>query len=338
MRFIQFYGLFLAVLQMIFVLPVQAAEWDGIYQNNQAISAQWVNWCPESWERSDEVQSLSTQLAAEAGSREALPRHIYQWVCTNISYDWEALEKEIYRALLPSQVLRERQAVCEGVANLTQALFLEADIPCIKVWGAALTDGMSWTDMNSSRVNHTWNEFYMNGRWITMDCTMDILSEYPASDDYFDPPEAFFAQTHKRLRRGDTTPENTPSAWAIPEITEAIDAGIVPLDWLTGYHNTVSGLEWFVLTGLGERQDVTLTRIAAAVSIVSRLEESASRIGPYTDTGDCSERETDAVALLWDLGIMVGWDGQFFPQKPLTRQEAIVIFKRLFRTGGTECT
>jgi hypothetical protein len=311
----------------------KAAKTEWIFQQDQMIAAQWTNWCPADWEHNENVHSLAVQLTKNNQDQNNCPKNLYEWVCENITYDWKAQECGTYSALLPSQVLEERKAVCEGIANLTQALFLEAGIPCIKVWGAALEPENCWeknTEVNPERVNHTWNEFYQAGRWITVDCTMGILY---GTSDYFDPDETAFARTHHRLRRGDDLPEDIPSAWAIPEIAEAVNESLVPLAWLSDYHTTITEAEWFSLTGLGRGRNIPLTRLNAAMSLAPMIDLSGSKNPPYDDTASCSVKEKQVLTVLWHCGVMTGCNGRFFPDSLLTRQAAIAVWVRLHRMG-----
>lgn len=281
------------------------------------------------------MHSLVLQMiqTSQAQSENDRSKKLYEWICENITYDWDAQKGGTYSALSPSQVLEDRKAVCEGIANLTQALFLEAGIPCVKVWGAALEPGSSWeenTTVDPERVNHTWNEFYQSGRWITVDCTMGILY---GTSDYFDPDEVCFARTHHRLRRGDDLPENIPSAWAIPEIAWAVNEDLVPLVWLSDYHIAITEGEWFSLTGLGEKKDIPLTRLKAAMSLAPMIDLSDNGEPLYIDTALCSVKEKQVLTALRHCGVMTGCNGRFFPDSLLTRQAAIAVWVRLHRMG-----
>lgn len=303
----------LAALEM----PVWAAGNDSVLEHNQTVSTAWVNWTPSEWVRDESVKSLAEQLLTEAGSKEAVPRRIHDWVCENICYDWDALYAGIYSTLSPAQVLRERRGVCEAIANLTQTLFLEAGIPCIKVWGTALAEGERWseTELDTGCVNHTWNEFYMDGRWVTVDCTMDMKNSYadgaysfaPWGNNYFDPSESFFAQTHQRLQRGFDLPENVPSDWAKPEIKAAVDREIVPLSFLTNYRTPVTECEFMELLGLDGGDDQPLKRIQAAVLLVQMLGGTSGASPPYEDVDLLNEEEQNALIVLYQAGIMVTW-------------------------------
>lgn len=318
--------------------PAQAAS-AGVLEHNLEISHQWVNWYPSGAIWSGEVERLARQLRLQAGDRSALPRVVHDWVCGNISYDWDAFRSETYGALHPDDVLRERRGVCESIANLVQALLLDSEVPCIKVQGVCVSEGTGWTEQTaaSTRVTHTWNEFYMDGRWITMDCTMDMRNRYedgiftlsPGISDYFDPEEAFFAQTHKRLYRGFDLPENIPSPWAVPGIQRAVDLGLVPLSMLSQYHQPVSAAQFYALLGLEGGEDAPLTRLQAAV-LLDTQEQGRSAALPYEDTGGCLPEEQAALAALRHRGIMAGTAPTVFsPDRELTRQEAILIALRL---------
>lgn len=163
------------LMASLLVLPAQAAAAD-IFQHNSQMSRQWVNWCPGSFTPSGPVQALADQLAAQADDRAQAARAVHDWVCREICYDWDAFYTMQYGALRAEDVLRDKCAVCEGIANLVQALYLSMDIPCIKVWGVCVPEDEGWSEAAaaSRRITHTWNEFYLNGRWITVDCTMDM--------------------------------------------------------------------------------------------------------------------------------------------------------------------
>lgn len=206
--------------------PVQAICTDEVLSHNQAVLSQWANWRPMTLDRGEELRRLAESFAGQAQTRAEIPLFVHDWICENICYDYDALAQEACSALAASDVLRERRGVCEGIANLTQSLLLEAGIPCIKVWGAAISEESSWetSGINLERVNHTWNEFYLEDRWHTLDCTIDMGNRYEngqyvhaqRGSDYYDPEETELARMHKRLYRGNDLLENIPSAWAVP--------------------------------------------------------------------------------------------------------------------------
>lgn len=336
----------LALLLAALLLPVgcHALEAKEVREHNDALSRLWVNWYPSGWSVEPSARQEIQGILTELGEREDLPLALHDWICETIFFDRDALNAGIYSTLSPSQVLRERRGVCEAIANLAQALFLEAGIPCIKVWGVAIPLGERWEDAGTdpSRINHTWNEFYAGGRWITMDCTMDMGNEYvqvrfvpgAVSHTFLDPDPAYFAESHLILERGSDWPENIPDDWAKGELERAVSSGLVPLSALGNYRADVSADELLALLGLpSENASGPLTRLGAARMAARWVGPSREApAAPYQDTGELAPEDRVLLDLLYQSGVMRG-DGSFFrPGDALSRQEAILLTIRIY--GG----
>lgn len=323
--------------------PARAADAD-VLQHNLQLSRQWVNWCPGSFAPSVPVQALADQLAEQAGDKTQAARAVHHWVCREICYDWDAFHGAEYGALRAEDVLRDKRAVCEGIANLAQALYLSMDIPCIKVWGVCIPEGQGWSEAAaaSRRITHTWNEIYLDGRWFPVDCTMDMKNSFqdgayayaPHTSRYFDPEDGFFAQTHKVLQRGYDLPEDIPADWALPGIQRAVDRDLIPLSMLSHYAQPVTSGQFRALFALEGGTDDPITRREAAVLLVQAAGAPPPESPPYRDMEHCSFQERSAAAALSRRGIMTGTgEGTFSPDQLLTRQEAILIALRMFEEG-----
>ena len=317
---------------------------DDVLESNQTISSEWVNWCPSYWTTPASISQVVQELTMSVDSTKDIPLQVHNWVCEHICYDWDAFEAGTYYELAPDEVLQSSKGVCESIANLVQAILLESGIPCIKVWGIAINADSSWEniDISPDRINHTWNEFYMDGHWITMDCTMDMANSYsqgeysyrPWSCEYFDPDENFFARTHLRLRRGDTFPENIPSDWAMEEICTLVDTTTVPLALLSNYHAPITEADMLMLLGMDGGTDVPISRGQAALLLASLLRFNISGSTPYIDLGNCNEDMQGAIETLYQKGVMLGTSNNTFsPNTYLTRQESLIIKARLLREG-----
>jgi len=109
---------------------------------------------------------------------------IYQWVTSNIYYDFDAFTKETDTYHTAVDVLEYRRAECDGFSGLFQALVQAQNIPCITCKGYALGQGTTGTwDSNNylnHEVNHNWNEVYIDGEWLRMDTTWDVNNAYTA--------------------------------------------------------------------------------------------------------------------------------------------------------------
>lgn len=337
-------GLYVLSCLLFMEQDVLAIALDDVIESNQTISSEWVNWCPSYWTTPASISQVVQELAVSVDSAKDIPLQVHDWVCEHICYDWAAFEAGTYYELAPDEVLQGGKGVCESIANLVQAILLEAGIPCIKVWGSAIDADSSWEsiDISPDRINHTWNEFYMNGRWITMDCTMDMANSYsqgeytyhPWSCEYFDPDEYFFAHTHLRLRRGDTFPENIPSDWAMEEICTLVDTTTVPLELLSNYHAPISEADMLMLLGMDGGTDAPISRGQTAILLASLLDFNSSDCAPYIDLGNCNENMQSAIETLYQNGIMLGTSNDTFsPDTYLTRQEALIIKARLLKEG-----
>lgn len=257
---------------------------------------------------------------------------LHDWICDNIYYDRDAQALETYGALSASEVLEQRRGVCEAIANLTCSLFLAADIPCVKVWGVAIDPEDDWetAGIDLSRVNHTWNEYYVAGHWVPMDCTMDMGNwyengEYHAAScthTYIAPSQELFARTHIKLCQESATDQDIPDMWAMEELTQAVDAGIVPVVLLADYREAITGREFFQLTGCTVEEGPSVSRASAAVALVRRL-------GLVPPKG--ADGEQLALEALYQMGIMLGDGESLVSQRDLTRQEAIVLMARMAR-------
>lgn len=312
--------------------------------HNEWQNGLWVNWYPEDLAVDDEVRDLADQLRA-ANTQDALPKAIHDWVCDNIYYDYDALDDETYSALRADDVLRDRKAVCEGIANLVQGLFISLEIPCIKTYGIAVSDTALLTEncMDMNRVNHTWNEFYVDGRWYPVDCTMDMHNRYESgtfisgdrSDTFFAQESAAFAQTHIILHRGTDNPENVPSEWAIPELTAAVNSKRFALSCFSQYHRPITKEAFYKI--LGDRREGAnlITRSEAARILYERCQTAGSSAAQFSDLDECDEETREAVLSLRERGIVRGIGSELFlPNAFLTRQEAIVLVMRYFESEG----
>lgn len=329
----------LVLLIMLVAPSVYAVSPSEIKVRNDTLSSDWVNWYPSDWYRDTQIDQLAVQLTSGLSAHQEIPQTLHDWICSNIYYDQDALRQGIYSTLSAADVLRERRGVCEGIANLTQALFVGAGIPCIKVWGVAIADGEQWEDtsLDLNRINHTWNEYYMDGCWITVDCTMDMGNQYmngmylaaPFQHDYLAPDSAIFADTHLKLQRGFDLPWNIPSDWARGEIETAVIRGLVPLPSLINYADPITEKDFYDLLGLSDGRDEFISRMDAATLLGEFLGFANPDALPYQDIEGASMEQRIALSALYQNEIMHGYNSSFFPSKELSRQEAIVLVVRM---------
>ncbi|MBQ3078251.1 MAG: leucine-rich repeat protein [Clostridia bacterium] len=143
---------------------------------------------------SQAIIDISNEIVAGAASDTEKLERIFRWVAGNIQYDSDSALATYgpgdRAAQDPDTVLLQRRAVCEGYANLAQALLTAQGIPCYYVAGGSggnWEDQFGWTPLFSSITdssditNHAWNEAYVDGRWVVFDATWNVYDYTPAA-------------------------------------------------------------------------------------------------------------------------------------------------------------
>ena len=101
-------------------------------------------------------------------------RSIYSWIASNITYHKESIKDQSQTA---QAVWNSQKAVCEGYANLFNAMCQEAGIESRMVKGYVRDfDGEALTF-----PNHAWNSVKIDGKWYLLDVTWASLNKNPRS-------------------------------------------------------------------------------------------------------------------------------------------------------------
>ena len=91
---------------------------------------------------------------------------IYDWVCKNVSYDYEGLADENDKIKYTAYgALQNRKAVCQGYANLMYRLLNELGIDCRLVSGYG------------QKQPHAWNIVKLGKYYYNIDATWDAVSQ-----------------------------------------------------------------------------------------------------------------------------------------------------------------
>jgi hypothetical protein len=119
------------------------------------------------------LPDLVTELTRNTEDDFLKIKNIHDWIALNIIYDARAY----VTGTIPDQsvlsVLTMRTAVCEGYANLFQAMCKLAGFDCVKVNGYSRGyDAMIHTE-EIVEPNHAWNAVLIGGGWYLVDVTWD---------------------------------------------------------------------------------------------------------------------------------------------------------------------
>ena len=174
----------------------------------------------------DSIISEAANIVKDCGTDMEKLKAIYDWMTTNIYYNFGMLDGTVERQTSAEYTYFSRNSVCSGYANLTEALCHAAGIPCRVVTGFATgigSDEFTETVWNlyqdylnngdkeqfysnvAPYENHAWNEAFVDGWWIILDTTWGSNNDYypsrgmiagAPSDEYFNPDISSFSETH----------------------------------------------------------------------------------------------------------------------------------------------
>ena len=154
-----------------------------------------------------DVAELATYLAKPAANDLEKVRGFYVWIAENIAYDVRAFthyNPSRYQRVALEEVLRRRKAVCQGYAELFQAMCQHHSIPCHLVPG--YSKGLNSRGQDFTRGDHAWNAVQLNGEWHLLDVTwgsgglddqLSFVKQF--NDDYFLTDPRTFVQDHLPL-------------------------------------------------------------------------------------------------------------------------------------------
>jgi transglutaminase/protease-like cytokinesis protein 3 len=178
MKFILFIGLFLVSAS----LHAQLADFQhtDFHKADSVASAHFG-------EGVTDLADLSNKLTHSLKTDPEKFRAIYQWVCTNIEFDYELFRlnrekrdrydspealmawNKKFTPLVFRHLVLEKKTVCTGYAWLVQQLATHAAIPCVIVNGYGRTAKAG--NLISGKPNHSWNAVQLNGKWYLCDPT-----------------------------------------------------------------------------------------------------------------------------------------------------------------------
>ena len=318
-----------------------------VYDHNRTmLSGVWINPADH---LTDDIDPAVSAKSAEIVGTETDPYkkllRIHKWTAENLYYDNDYTAGRTQTTpLTPAEVLSAGYSICQGYANLVQALCQAQGIPCmiLTTWGAGTgTDGFisAEDDPFITESNHTHASAWVDGRWVHMDTTWDSPNRYENGVKtqgtssgilYFDPQLNFFSRNHKIITVPAAAADNTPSEWAIPEIKAALESELVPYTLQKNYRTSITRAQFcdLLVTMLLRRMDADSPRhdIDSLKDLITKKELTIDET-IFTDIADLPNRLEILTAHA--LGIVNGrGNGIFDPHSGITRQEAATMLMR----------
>ncbi|WP_342438269.1 transglutaminase-like domain-containing protein [Paenibacillus sp. FSL L8-0436] len=116
------------------------------------------------WNSSDKAVLKAKQLTQGLTTDEAKVQAIYNYIVANVKYDY-TLAANVTQDYIPNNdnTLASKKGICYDYASLFATMLRSEGIPTKLVMG------------NTSYVSvyHAWNEVLLNGKWVTIDTTVD---------------------------------------------------------------------------------------------------------------------------------------------------------------------
>ncbi|KQN96273.1 transglutaminase-like domain-containing protein [Paenibacillus sp. Leaf72] len=116
------------------------------------------------WSSNSKAVKKALELTKGAKTDTEKVTAVYNYIVANISYDHQ-LAAKVTNDYLPQidRTFSSQKDICYGYAALMAGMLRSLDIPAKMVTGKA-------SDVSNY---HAWNEVYLDGKWITIDTTLD---------------------------------------------------------------------------------------------------------------------------------------------------------------------
>lgn len=161
----------------------------------------------------DEIIAKAQELTANCTNDMEKIKAIYEWICTNFAYDYEAIRNNDYGLQNNAGwVFVNKRAVCGGFSSLATTMYRAAGIPCIELQGESSSTGILDDGAEDELLgNHSWNIVYYNDSWHYLDITWDCANKYYGEGNakntsgkapnykYFGMPAVTFGMGHYEL-------------------------------------------------------------------------------------------------------------------------------------------
>lgn len=148
-------------------------------------------------------QEVGAWIAAQGLGEKQTARAVFVWLTDNIRYDTEAYFNNRRTYYDAPNIFRTRQTVCEGYANMFNAIGKAAGVKSVKVSGYSKGYGYSPGQALGPNDGHAWNAVWYENAWHLMDATWAAgsVSEEGQFKKEFDPfwfntDPRFFVYSH----------------------------------------------------------------------------------------------------------------------------------------------
>lgn len=257
----------------------------------------------------DEIVAKAKELTANCSTDLQKIKTIHDWICTNVSYDMEALNSgNTTNRGNASWVFENKLAVCAGFASLGELMFQAVGVPSVYITGRGcdvLDDGIE--NNLSLADSHAWNAVYCNGSWHYIDMTWDCQNRYYGAGNennksdkkpsyrYFGTPAELFGVGHYPIEIAAT--DKAATHIELESVKKKYFVGEEFSKLYMIYFVTADGTRWYAgAQGLGEATGYDMSKLGTQTVTISYKGFSTSfDINVVDITGIRVEPDTDKV-------------------------------------------
>ncbi len=127
------------------------------------------------YRKNKKIIDLSNEICKNATNDYDKVLLVHDYIIENIYYDKDALYTGDLKDQDPLDALDSKKTLCAGISRLTASLLRVQGIKALTVSGYA--KGVD-DDTDESVSNHSWNEVFIDNRWIVVDATWDLKNEF----------------------------------------------------------------------------------------------------------------------------------------------------------------
>lgn len=154
------------------------------------------------FKKDDGIQQMAEKITAKSNTDKEKVRAIFGWIAHNIEYDVKSFMSGRIPKSEPMDVVRLGRGVCQGYANLFEALSESVGIETYVVSG--YSKGYGYADRKKlENSDHAWNAVKVDDNWYLLDPTwgaghLNERGKYVSSmqEKYFLAKPAFFITEH----------------------------------------------------------------------------------------------------------------------------------------------
>lgn len=151
------------------------------------------------------LKEFSNKIVGNAATKYEKLLRIHDYITQNVYYDRPFFEDssvtgtlnpyDLYKQI--TSKTKKAKTVCNGYSVLFAALVRMQGIPCRTAKGHAISiPGNQWeTESNLAKMDHVWNEAFVDGKWIVIDVTRDSPNVYYKNSEY--PDGAYVRPEHE---------------------------------------------------------------------------------------------------------------------------------------------